>query len=79
MSISYYLYLAVDCGSLNNPRNGEVTLTGTTLRSEALYSCNSGFVLVGENRRVCQTNGEWSGEAPTCTGSMVCQGVLIRL
>ena len=45
---------------------GDVGLTGTTFGSRAFYSCNKGFILVGFNRRICQANGEWSGEAPTC-------------
>ena len=56
----------MDCGDLDDPENGEVSLTGTILGSEATYSCNRGYVLVGESKRVCQSNGEWSGEAPSC-------------
>ena len=60
------LSIAVDCGVLDDPENGEVSLTGTILGSKATYSCNSGYVLEGESTRVCQSNGKWSGEAPTC-------------
>lgn len=63
-----FLLPAVDCGNLDNPQNGQVRLSGTVLGSTATYSCNSGFRLVGKNRRVCQPSGEWSGEAPTCEG-----------
>ena len=56
----------MDCGVLDDPENGEVSLTGTILGSKATYSCNSGYVLEGESTRVCQSNRKWSGEAPTC-------------
>ena len=56
----------MDCGDLDEPENGEVSLTGTTLGSKATYSCDDGYVLEGESRRDCQSNGKWSGKAPTC-------------
>ena len=34
--------------------------------SVAQYSCNAGFELVGEKRRVCSRNGLFSGLAPIC-------------
>ena len=39
---------AVDCGTLNNPANGQVSYTGrTTFGWLATYSCNTGYSLVG--------------------------------
>ena len=58
--------VAIDCGSLDSPDNGEVRVPGTQFGFAARYSCNVGFVLVGLRTRVCQINGRWSGEAPTC-------------
>ena len=69
---SYMILLiltAVDCGSLTDPGNGNVTLTvGTT----ATYSCNTGYNLVGDSTRTCQATGKWSGSAPTCQGIAIC-------
>jgi len=62
------LITAVDCGSLANPKNGRVELTGTTFGSTATYSCQNGFILVGSSTRTCQINGLWSGRAPVCSG-----------
>ena len=56
----------VDCGRLFDPRNGDVSFRTTTFNSRAAYSCNNGFLLVGQTTRVCQSNGEWSGKAPVC-------------
>ncbi|KAM8742734.1 complement factor B-like [Acanthopagrus schlegelii] len=30
------------------------------------YSCNGNLILVGSNERVCQENGQWSGNEPAC-------------
>ena len=32
----------------------------------ALYSCQSGFTLIGPSSRVCLRNGVWSGTEPQC-------------
>ena len=56
----------MDCGRLSDPTNGDVSFRTTTFNSRAAYSCNNGFLLVGQTTRVCQSNGEWSGKAPVC-------------
>ena len=56
----------VDCGGLTNPENGAVSLSGTTYNSVATYSCDSGYVLMGDDMRTCLDTGSWSGSAPTC-------------
>ena len=68
-----FLFLtAVDCGSLTDPANGQVTLTaGTTVGQNATYSCNTGYNLVGDSTHTCQATGEWSRSAPTCQGTFV--------
>ena len=56
-----------DCGFLEDPENGAVMLSGSTVDSTATYECDAGYVLVGgEDTRMCQENGEWSGTAPSC-------------
>ena len=57
---------AVDCGTLTDPQNGEVTLTATTFMSTATYSCNSGYILSENETRTCEASGTWSDTAPTC-------------
>ena len=65
----YLLYIAVDCGTLTNPANGQVTYTaGTLFGQTATYSCDSGYNLVGVSVRTCQATGVWSGSVPTCQG-----------
>ena len=65
----YLLFIAVDCGTLTNPVNGQVTHTaGTLFGQTATYICDSGYNLVGESVRTCQVTGVWSGSVPTCQG-----------
>ena len=56
------LSTVVDCGTLTNPANGQVSTNGKT----ATYNCNTGYNLVGDSTRTCQAIGNWSGSAPTC-------------
>ena len=61
---------AVNCGTLSNPANGQVSHTaGTTYGQTATYSCNTGYDLMGSSTRICQATGEWSGSTPTCQGN----------
>ena len=70
MCIKYLFFLTVvDCGNLTNPTNGQVNHTaGTTFGQIATYSCNTGYNLVGDSIRACQTTGVWSGGEPICQG-----------
>ena len=62
-----HTHTASGCGRLKPPDNGDVQLTGTTIGSSATYSCSEGFNLEGDNIRVCQESGEWSGVEPVCS------------
>ena len=64
-----YIFAVVDCGSIGDPENGEVTFSETTFGSLATYECDEGFELVGEATRTCEATGEWSGEEPVCDGT----------
>ena len=56
----------VDCGLLDNPENGFVTLFSTSFRSVATYECLDGYTLEGDSTRTCQADATWSGSEPTC-------------
>ena len=59
--------MGVDCGTLSNPTNGQVSYPGgTSLRQTATYRCNADYNLMGSSTRTCQAIGLWSGSAPTC-------------
>ena len=62
----------MDCGTLSDPANGQVNHTsGTTLGQTATYSCNTGYNLVGNSTRTCQSTGNWFGRAPICQGMLL--------
>ncbi len=56
----------MDCGLLKDPTGGEVNLTGSRIGDMATYECYQGYDLSGLQTRICQKDGTWSGEAPTC-------------
>ena len=64
-----FFYTAIDCGVLRNPVNGRVQLPRTVVGSQAVYSCDMGFVLIGDDTRTCGLDGQWSGSQPSCNPS----------
>ena len=61
-------HVAIDCGSLVDPANGAVSVSGTTFNSTATYSCNTGYTLTGDDMRMCLETGFWSDSEPLCSG-----------
>ena len=59
----------VTCEDLDDPDYGKVWQSGTKVGSIAKYFCNKGFKLVGNLKRQCQYDGEWSGDEPVCKKS----------
>jgi sushi, von Willebrand factor type A, EGF and pentraxin domain-containing protein 1 len=55
-----------DCTELAQPVNGLVMDPDVVVGSIATYSCNLGSQLKGAATRTCQSDGTWSGTAPTC-------------
>ncbi|XP_052833673.1 sushi, von Willebrand factor type A, EGF and pentraxin domain-containing protein 1 [Octopus bimaculoides] len=55
-----------DCKQPQKVDQGSVQVAGNTTGSNALYSCNIGYNLKGENERVCLGTGDWSGANPKC-------------
>ena len=58
----------VDCGPLDDPENGDVSVSGTRVGSSAFYYCFTGYRLIGSSFRTCLSSGNWSGSAPICQG-----------
>ncbi len=56
----------VQCPELSHPSDGTVTISSRAPRGIAFYRCNTGNNLIGSSTRSCQTDGTWSGNAPTC-------------
>ncbi|XP_075058584.1 CUB and sushi domain-containing protein 1 [Mixophyes fleayi] len=58
--------LPVFCGDPGTPAEGRVNGKSFTYKSEVSYQCRPPFILVGSSRRICQSDGTWSGIQPTC-------------
>ena len=56
------VFCLLECGNLDNPANGQVTVTGNT----AHYKCNSGHRLKGDVVRICKDK-KWTGSTPLCS------------
>ena len=64
----FLLLTAVNCGTVTNPANGQVSHTGgTTFGQTATYHCNTGYYKVGSSIRTCQATGRWSGSGLGCS------------
>ena len=64
---------AVTCSDLIPPPAGVITYSGGSpdnrpVGTVATYGCDPGFTLNGGSTRTCQSDGTWSGPAPTCQG-----------
>lgn len=67
--LSFFVHLAIDCGTPPRPSNGAVHLqSGTQLNDIARYSCSDGYWLDGDEERMCEENRQWSGQLPVCQG-----------
>lgn len=56
----------VTCGRLPPPENGTKNGTNYLVGSVIALSCNTGFVMTGSKQRICQADGNWSGEPTMC-------------
>ena len=58
----------ITCSALSDPENGNVHVTSSDFRyaTTATFSCDPGYVIIGESRLVCTETGQWSAPVPTC-------------
>uniref|UniRef100_A0A673GR16 CUB and sushi domain-containing protein 3-like n=1 Tax=Sinocyclocheilus rhinocerous TaxID=307959 RepID=A0A673GR16_9TELE len=56
----------ISCGELPTPPNGKKIGTQTTFGATAIFTCNSGYILVGSTVRECLASGLWSGTETRC-------------
>lgn len=58
----------VGCGTPDHNAGTIVVAPDTSVGGIAEYTCANGYEnLSGDEDRVCQSTGRWSGSAPTCT------------
>lgn len=64
---SAVLYHAVvACGYISAPTNGKKVGSLYLQGAKLQFFCNDGYLLQGSQARVCQENGQWSGETVRC-------------
>lgn len=56
----------VMCPSLGTIDNGNLSTDATNINTVVTVHCNSGYQLQGSNILVCQSNGQWSDDKPSC-------------
>ncbi|XP_070563038.1 LOW QUALITY PROTEIN: sushi, von Willebrand factor type A, EGF and pentraxin domain-containing protein 1-like [Ptychodera flava] len=57
----------VECGQPEEVSNSvRVAPQGYTYKSSISYTCETGFMMYGDPKRHCQSNGKWSGNLPVC-------------
>ncbi|WAQ97855.1 SVEP1-like protein [Mya arenaria] len=54
------------CHPLLTPDSGTVDLASTGYATLAKYACALGYTLAGARQRVCQVDGSWDLETPSC-------------
>ena len=70
----------VQCPSLEAFDNGGLNLSGDSkYTSIATYSCNDGYTLMGDSKRVCAENGAWSGSEPFCSSELSNYIIICRI
>ncbi|XP_006039104.1 complement receptor type 1, partial [Alligator sinensis] len=68
-SLPYPACSRKSCALPEDPENGRVIIIDLLFESRVNYTCNEGYVLVGQLQRHCEVSGKrvaWSGDAPTC-------------
>lgn len=56
-----------DCKTLPLIPNGHVIYpSGIIVGAKAVYTCNDGFIVRGDNERKCLLTRNWDGESPVC-------------
>ncbi|WAQ97902.1 CSMD3-like protein [Mya arenaria] len=55
-----------DCGPISPPTNGTVEISDTVYRSSAMFNCDLGYTLHGNNTAECLEDGQWSYGGPSC-------------
>lgn len=64
----WFCHKVISCGEFPTPPNGNKIGTQITYGSTAIFTCDSGYMLVGSAVRECLSSGLWSGIETRCLG-----------
>lgn len=62
----------VKCDALKTPSNSRMQLTKLSYKGTAKFTCEQGFLLVGNDSLTCTDQGKWSAETPFCKSIFEC-------
>ena len=54
------------CPDLTDPPNGNHSITGNTVGHIAIFECDPGYELIGDDVLGCQEDGQWTSSVPSC-------------
>ncbi|XP_062579053.1 matrilin-3-like, partial [Saccostrea cucullata] len=60
------------CGHPGTPNNGNLHGSDFSQGKSVIYSCKTGYKLVGNQQRTCQRDKIWSGNLPSCIFVNMC-------
>ncbi|XP_065189555.1 CUB and sushi domain-containing protein 3-like [Sycon ciliatum] len=59
----------VVCSHQNPPPNGAIASVSLEINGATIFTCSSGYKLLGSSASVCLPNGTWSNTPPTCVST----------
>lgn len=60
----------MSCGFPGHLVNGYVEGRSYSYGDTIMFTCNPGFMIIGEEKSVCQADGKWSNKLPKCDGEV---------
>ena len=65
----------MSCSSLVDPSNGRINCSlgddgVPSYEDTCIFKCNTGYELISNNTRTCQSDGSWSGRDGVCRRGM---------
>ena len=67
INFCYDSFAVANCGDLQPPANGGISFSaGTIFGSVAIFTCNTGYDIIGMESRFCLVDELWNGTTPSC-------------
>jgi hypothetical protein len=64
--IEFFFLFQVSCEEISAPSSGSFAISSNGTESTVTYSCDTGYILVGEGVRSCNSGGQWMSNTPEC-------------